>query len=88
MIVWTLGAQEDARRIALEVHHQSPSAGRKVVEDFALAAERLSDFPQMGMRADEEGHRTLLILRGRYRVNYRLSGDCLFILGLSRGGQP
>ena len=53
------------------------------MEEFALAGERLSDFPRMGMRADEEGRFSILVGRGRFRMSYRIDGDAVRILGLS-----
>ena len=83
-VVWTRGAQEDARNLVLGLHEHSPAAARSLVEEFALAAERLSEFPRLGILAGEHGHRYLLIARGRYR----LDADTLRILGLGRGGRP
>lgn len=87
-VAWTRGAQEDARNLVLGLHEHSPAAARALAEEFALAAERLSDFPRLGVQADDHGHRYLLVARGRYRLIYRLDGDTLRILGLSRSGRP
>ena len=78
-VAWTRGAQEDARNLVLGLHEHSPAAARALAEEFALAAERLSDFPHLGVQADDRGHRYLLV--------YRLDGDTLRILGLSRSGR-
>jgi plasmid stabilization system protein ParE len=87
-VIWTLGAQEDARELVLLTHSYSPKAARKLAEEFALSAERLADFPQLGMEADDAGHRYLLVARGRFRMIYRIDPDGLRILGLSRAARP
>jgi plasmid stabilization system protein ParE len=86
-VAWTRGAQQDARNLVLGLHEHSPASARALAEEFALAAERLSDFPRLGIEVGDRGHRYLLVAHGRYRLICRLDGDTLRILGLSRSGR-
>ena len=87
-VVWSLGAQEDAREIVALLLEQSEAAARRVAQEFAIAAERLSDFPLLGMEADAASRRFLLVARGRYRLIYRVEGELLRILGISLAPKP
>ncbi|WP_439595104.1 type II toxin-antitoxin system RelE/ParE family toxin [Falsiroseomonas sp.] len=86
-VLWTLGAQDDARALASEIAERNPVAARRLAEDLALSAERLSDFPQLGVAVGGTD-RQLLIQGGRYRVTYRVLGNGLRIFGISRGTDP
>jgi plasmid stabilization system protein ParE len=82
-VVWTRGALDDATALVLQLHDRSPGASRRLAEQFALAGERLADFPRMGMPADGEGHYSILVAHGRFRMSYRIDPDAVRILGLS-----
>jgi plasmid stabilization system protein ParE len=83
-VIWTLGAQEDARGLVLELATRSAVAADRLTEALALAAERLSDFPRLGVGAGGR-HRHLLIVSGAYRLVYREDEDAIRILGVIWG---
>jgi plasmid stabilization system protein ParE len=86
-VVWTPGAQEDARSIVLSLAEQDQARAARVAEAFALAAERISDFPKIGLSAGGR-YRHLLISGGAYRVINSLEEDAIRILGIGRGASP
>jgi plasmid stabilization system protein ParE len=75
-IVWTLGAQEDARALVIERASHSRAA-----------ASRLADFPKLGMPAGGN-HRHLLIMGGEYRLIHREDTVAIRILGVMWGSSP
>jgi plasmid stabilization system protein ParE len=77
----------DARNLVLALHERSPAAARRLAGEFAVAAERLVDFPRLGMAVEPKGCFSLPIVQGRYRLNYALGDGLIRILGLSRGGK-
>ena len=86
-VVWTLGAQEDARDLVARLAAANADAASRLADEFDAAAERLSDFPLLGVSA-VEGFRYLVLSRGRYRMIYRVGEQSVRILGITRGAQP
>ena len=72
----------------LLVHRQSPRLARHLAEAFTLAAERLADFPRLGIATDTADTRFLLVAGGRYRLIYRLEDKALRIHGISSTRKP
>lgn len=86
-IVWTLGAQEDARALVVERASHGRAAAGRLAEALHLAAERLADFPKLGISVGGD-HRHLLILGGQCRIVYREDADAIRILGVMWGSSP
>ncbi|MGX9965170.1 hypothetical protein ACVFYP_17700 [Roseomonas sp. F4] len=86
-VYWTLGAQDDAKALVAALASRSAKAAGRLAEDLALSAERLADFPHLGISAGGND-RYLLIAGGRYRLSDRVTVGGVRIHGISRGTDP
>lgn len=93
-VVWSESALEDLEAIAEYIAENSINSARKVVSKIRDAANKLENFPQLGMVVPEIGDPTIrqsLVLQ--YRLIYQLQDEQLIILSIlharrRRGGRP
>lgn len=80
-IVWSPLAVEQARDIASYIALDKPSAAEKWIEEIFSCVEKLSEFPEIGRMVPEIKRQDIReVIRGNYRVIYKISGQSIHIL--------
>jgi plasmid stabilization system protein ParE len=84
--VWTERAVADLERIGDYIAADNPTAAERWVNDLVSAAARLAGMPFSGRRVPEIGSEDIReVLKGAYRIVYRLRGDRAEILTVFEG---
>ncbi|HSI39576.1 MAG TPA: type II toxin-antitoxin system RelE/ParE family toxin [Xanthobacteraceae bacterium] len=81
-------ARDDLQAIDRYVRERSPAGAADLARRFLRTFERLSDFPESGLRAAGGRWRTAVVPATRYLISYRIraSGD-VEILGVFHAAQ-
>jgi toxin ParE1/3/4 len=82
-IIWLPEAIEDLHRLRHFLTDKNPNAAKRAGQDILDAANRLSQFPQMGRPMNDETSRRELVIpfgSGAYVLRYLLEDDTVFII--------
>lgn len=82
-VVWSAAAHRDLRRVYEFVKSDSPRAAARIVDMLDAAADRLPDYPEIGMRLEvyDPLHVRSLIVSD-YEMRYEVSADVISIVRL------
>lgn len=82
-VVWSTAARRDLMRVYAFLRPDSPRAATRIVSMLDAAADRLPDYPEIGIRLDDYDplHVRSLIV-GDYEMRYQILPDTLFIVRL------
>lgn len=87
-LYWTAQAQEDLRQIRAFIARDAPLTASAFVPRLRLSVERLRTFPQSGQVVPEIGKSEIReVVRGNYRVIYRVQSDRVEILTIFHGAR-
>ena len=88
MVIWSIPAKEDLKKIYDYIARDSKYYARKVSQEIVEKSEKLNNFPEIGRivpEIDEPNIRELIIYS--YRLIYEISPDKIEILALIHGKQ-
>jgi addiction module RelE/StbE family toxin len=86
-LIWSRFARSDRDRIFSFIEAQSPNAAATVDERIAVAARRLTIFPESGRPGRVAGTRELAVRRTPFVVAYSVIEDTVFVLRILHGAQ-
>jgi addiction module RelE/StbE family toxin len=81
IVIWTREAEQDRTDIWDFIATDSAIAAAKMDELFSTAAERLTDYPQLGKPGEISGTREL-IPHENYRLVYEVDRHAIWVLAL------
>ena len=82
-IYWTRQSREDLREVRAFISRDAPATASAFVRRLRESVSRLKDFPESGQVVSELGRQDIReLLRGNYRVIYRVSRDRIDILAV------
>ncbi|MGF6764763.1 toxin ParE1/3/4 [Paraburkholderia sp. GAS33] len=80
-VIWTPEAEADRELVWEYIATDSPSAAARMDELFDTAAQRLSEFPELGRLGRIPGTREL-VAHENYQIVYEVSGELVWVLAL------
>ena len=87
-VIWSPSALDDVDRIAEYIARDSPARAALFVTRLLQSADGLETFPSCGRPIPEIGDSSCReIIRGAYRVMYRIVGDEVWITGVVHGAR-
>ena len=87
-VIWAPQAVEDVEAIRAYVARDSPHYADLVVERIVAAVARLEDHPLSGRVVPEVGDEAIReLIRGNYRIVYRLKQDVVEIVTVFHGAR-
>jgi plasmid stabilization system protein ParE len=87
-IRWTDNAARNLETIRAYIAQDAPTEADGVVADLLSAPEQLVIFPQSGRVVPEYGKASIReVVRGAYRVIYRIIDDAVEVLAVLHGAQ-
>jgi len=83
LVFWSAAARRDLMRVYAFVTSDSPRAAARIVDMLYAAADRLADYPEIGVRLEiyDPLHVRSLIV-GDYEMRYEIGADSIFIVRL------
>ena len=82
-ICWTRQSQEDLREVRGYISRDAPATASAFVRRLRESVNRLKEFPESGQVVPELGRQDIReLLRGNYRIIYRVSRDRIDILAV------
>jgi addiction module RelE/StbE family toxin len=82
-IYWTRQSQEDLRQVRAFISRDAPATASAFVRRLRESVNRLKEFPESGQVVPELGRKDIReLLRGNYRIIYRVSQDRIDILAV------
>ncbi len=81
MVIWSIPARDDLKKIHDYIAQDSKYYARRVIDTFIEKAELLTEFPEMGRKVPEIGDPdTREILIYSYRLIYKCSAKSIEVL--------
>jgi addiction module RelE/StbE family toxin len=88
MVIWSLPAKEDLRRIHDYIAKDSKFYAKKISQDIVEKTEKLNDFPKSGRVVPEIGDPNIReIFVYSYRLIYEIKPGVIEVLGIIHGKQ-
>lgn len=82
-IYWTRQSRDDLREVRAFISRDAPATASAFVRRMRESVNRLKDFPESGQVVPELGREDIReLLRGNYRVIYRVSQERIDILAV------
>jgi toxin ParE1/3/4 len=86
-LIWSRFARSDRDRIFNYIEARSPNAAAAVDERIAIAARRLTAFPESGRPGRVTGTRELVVPRTPFVIVYSVTEDTAFVRRVLHGAQ-
>jgi len=85
--VWTRAAVRDLQNARDYIARENPEAARETALKIVDAAERISQFPEIGRAGRVNGTREFVVSGTSYLIIYRLRGKTIHFLRVLHGRQ-
>jgi toxin ParE1/3/4 len=81
-VIWTPPAEAELEAIAEYIAKDNPAAAVRVARTVRESAALLVDFPNRGRHGRIGNTRELPVLRTRYIISYRVTGDTVWVVSV------